>query len=49
MRNAALLALLMAGIALGQNLSFELASIKPSPPLDPQDRHGGQDARRDAD
>ena len=36
MRKFALLALSMAGLALGQGLSFEVASIKPSPPLDPQ-------------
>jgi uncharacterized protein (TIGR03435 family) len=36
MGKAALFALSMAGFAFGQGLSFEVASIKPSPPLDPQ-------------
>jgi uncharacterized protein (TIGR03435 family) len=36
MRKAALFALLIAGFAFGQGLSFEVASIKPAPPLDPQ-------------
>lgn len=36
MRKTALLSLLIAGFALGQGLSFEVASIKPAPPLDPQ-------------
>ncbi len=36
MKKAALLPLLIAGFAFGQGLSFEVASIKPSPPLDPQ-------------
>ncbi|HEY4362345.1 MAG TPA: TIGR03435 family protein [Bryobacteraceae bacterium] len=36
MRKAVLLAPLLAGLAFGQGLSFEVASIKPAPPLDPQ-------------
>jgi uncharacterized protein (TIGR03435 family) len=36
MRKAAILSLLIAGFAFGQGLSFEVASIKPAPPLDPQ-------------
>ncbi len=36
MRKAALLALSIAGFAFGQGLSFEVASIKPAPPIDPQ-------------
>jgi uncharacterized protein (TIGR03435 family) len=36
MRKAVLFSLLMAGGIFGQGLSFEVASIKPSPPLDPQ-------------
>jgi uncharacterized protein (TIGR03435 family) len=36
MRKTALVALLIAGSAFGQSLSFEVASIKPAPPLDPQ-------------
>ena len=36
MRKAAFLSLLIAGMALGQSLSFEVASIKPAPPLDAQ-------------
>src|SRR5580698_3217435 len=36
MRNAALISLLIAGFGFGQGLSFEVASIKPAPPIDPQ-------------
>jgi len=36
MRKAALVLLLIAGFAFGQSLSFEVASIKPAPPLNPQ-------------
>jgi uncharacterized protein (TIGR03435 family) len=36
MRKAALVSVLIAGFAFGQGLSFEVASIKPAPPLDPQ-------------
>lgn len=36
MRKAAFLALCIGGLAAGQGLSFDVASIKPSPPLDPQ-------------
>lgn len=36
MRKAALASLLIAGIAFGQGLSFEVASIKPAPPINPQ-------------
>jgi uncharacterized protein (TIGR03435 family) len=36
MRKAALFSLLIAGCVFGQGLSFEVASIKPSPPLDPR-------------
>lgn len=36
MRKAVLVSLLMAGFAFGQGLSFEVASIKPAPPLNPQ-------------
>jgi uncharacterized protein (TIGR03435 family) len=42
MRKAALLALSLAGFAFGQGLSFEVASIKPAPPLDPQAIIGGK-------
>ena len=36
MRKAVILSLLMVGAAVGQGLSFEVATIKPAPPLDPQ-------------
>src|SRR5215831_11057658 len=36
MRKAAILSLLFAGFVFGEGLSFEVASIKPAPPLDPQ-------------
>ncbi len=36
MRKAALLSLLIAGSVFGQSLSFEVASIKPAPPIDAQ-------------
>src|SRR5215831_17724882 len=36
MRKAAILSLLFAGFVFGQGLSFEVASIKLAPPLDPQ-------------
>jgi uncharacterized protein (TIGR03435 family) len=41
MRKVALLSLLIGGFAFGQSLSFEVASIKPSPPLDSQALLGG--------